>query len=83
MEKEYIHTGQGQIIEAKSITQDEKGNWVPAKEEPYYSTWLDKILCFLGWHSWQFKLEQENHRIVIPDMIPDNAKCIKCGITYK
>ena len=76
------HTGQGQIIEANAITQDELGNWVPAKEEPYMATLLDKIKCFIGYHSWRFTVSPNNGVLVIPDMIPDDAKCIACGADY-
>ena len=76
------HTGQGQIIEAGAITQDANGNWIPATPLEYTATLLDKIKCFVGYHSWQFTVSPVNHVLVIPDMIPDDAKCIACGVNY-
>lgn len=77
-----LHTGQGQIIEAQSITQDELGNWVPAKEEPYHPSLWDRLCCFFGWHTWRFDLERVGNVFVVPDMIPDDACCIKCATPY-
>lgn len=75
------HTGQGQIIEANTLTQDKNGNWVPATPEPYYANFIEKILHFFGVHQWTYSLSSVNFKI--PDGIPDHAKCVMCGRTYK
>lgn len=76
------HTGQGQIIEAETLTQDENGNWIPATPEPYYPSLKEKILHFLGVHQWTYTLSSLNGQ-AITDTPPDHAKCVMCGITYK
>jgi hypothetical protein len=73
------HTGQGQIIEAKALTQDEHGNWIPAVELAYSPTLWDRIACLFGWHSWRFSLKRIGEVLVVPDMIPDGAVCVKCN----
>lgn len=44
---EHIKSGQGQ-----PMTQDEKGNWIPAKQIPYVNTPIEAIKCFFGAHEW-------------------------------
>jgi hypothetical protein len=77
-----VHTGQGQIIGADALTQDKHGNWIPATPEPYHASFFDKVACLLGWHSWSFDLERVGNNLVVPDMIPDHARCIKCAKVY-
>lgn len=76
------HTGQGQIIRAEALTQDSNGNWVAAKAE-YHSSWLDKIGCrIFRWHKWSFDLQRLGRTLVVPDMIPSHARCVKCGTFF-
>jgi len=73
------HTGQGQIIEGGSITQNKDGNWVPAQPEKYRS-FLRNLLCWIGFHTWTWNLERKNGAIYFdPEQkIPDYAKCKWC-----
>lgn len=53
--------------------QNKDGKWVPAEEEPYYSTFIEKVLCFIGYHRFRWWVDK-----------PKEAKCLRCGISrYK
>jgi len=43
----------------------------------------NKILCFIGWHSWTWTLRQENGVTERVDgTIPARAVCSHCGKKY-
>lgn len=44
---------------------------------------MKRILCFFGWHRWTFKFERGYYPVTVTSPPPDNAKCSRCGITYK
>jgi len=78
------HTGQGQIIEAQSITQNEEGNWVPATPESYHPSLLEKFAHFFGMHQWTWTVHpDETGTLVITKEPADDAHCVMCGIKYK
>lgn len=70
------HTGEGQIIEAEMLEQDENGNWVPAKELPYYPSISQRILHFLGVHNWTWTLPESGSMDINKG---ENVKCVQCG----
>jgi hypothetical protein len=45
------------------------GRWQAAKEVPYYSNWIEKLLCKIGWH---FYLPRE-----------DKGVCVRCNKVLK
>ena len=77
------HTGQGQIIEAKTITQNKDGNWVEAIPERYHPSLFEKLFHFFGMHQWTWTVhpDETGTLVITKDPAPD-AKCVMCGITY-
>ena len=71
------HTGQGQMIEADTIQQDEDGDWVPAQEELYYPSFSRRILHFFGVHNWTWTLPESGSMDINAG---ENVKCVQCGI---
>ncbi len=71
------HTGQGQIIEAKSISQNKYGNWVPAEEVPYYPTISQRILHIFGVHNWTWFLPESGSLAIDAGV---DVHCVQCGI---
>lgn len=43
-----------------------------------------KILCFIGWHNWTWKLKYAGNSrpIILNAPPPDDAKCSQCGKKY-
>ena len=51
-----------------TLTKNEKGEWIKAKEYPYLPCLLESIKCFLGFHEWR-----ESERYIYTE------ECIICG----
>lgn len=41
-----------------------------------------KLLCWIGWHEFVWKLE-DGESIILDSPPPDHAKCKHCGTRYK
>ena len=73
----------GDINEIDAITflQDDR-----AKRALRRNKVIGKLLCFIGWHNWTWKLTYFGNTgpqpIILNAPPPDNAKCSRCGKPY-
>lgn len=81
MVKEFWYEG-----DSMTLAQQKDGTWQPAKPLPYYSSWLEKIKCFIGLHGWTWKAKTESvngqRTLIIDEDIPPHAKCYRCEKLY-
>lgn len=64
-----------------TLRQEKDGSWKPAIPEPYYPSWLERIVCFFGYHHWTYKLAQEQRCTGCAECLQSDAKtgeeCVK------
>lgn len=51
-----------------TLTKNEKGEWIKAKQEPYHPFFIDKVRCFLWAHEYRIS---ETYR--------GTEECLVCG----
>lgn len=50
-------------MENNTFQQEDSGNYIPTKPEPYYGNIFEKIACRIGIHGWPYGKKSELRRI--------------------